>query len=155
MKDISNNVARNAMLFGHTTQKHCLTEKKKHASKYTDVRKNNSATSKVANTHSKGVMASTEIMNSYLKSQENIQNFKTTTGIGLPTKDSKEASTFNGILNESIFKRREKEGSTKAPTPQKGTFNVLGLFKPGEILNRIEQQDELKKRPTTFISYFA
>lgn len=155
MKHISNDIARNAMLFGHATQKNCLTEKKKHATRHSDVHENNRAGKKAAKDSSSSVMNSKEIMNSYLKAQENVQNFKTTTGIDLPDRDQREASSFNGILNESIFKRREKELPSKAPTPGKGTFNVLGLFKPGEILNSIEQQDEQKKRPTSSISYFA
>lgn len=149
MKHLSNNVARNAMLFGHATQKHCLTEKKKVTANPSDVQKSNRAPAKSATT------GKTNIMDSYLKEQENVQNFQTKTGIHLPEHNAKESYSLNGILNESIFKRKEQKSRQKAPTPDNCVFNVLGLFKPGEILNSIEKQDEQKNNFTSSFSFFA
>jgi hypothetical protein len=77
----------------------------------------------------------------YIKKEEEKNSFNKLSSSPTSNKQSKD-SVLSLICNESRVSDEPKKevGKRKAPTLDK-TFNILGMFKPGEILNSLTKEE--------------
>ena len=124
MDSISNNVTKNQMTFGLVTQKNAFGKtKNSQTTGQSDPRF--PANQKNAN----NLFDNFSKMNDYLDKQE---------------KEGQKPKNYatEELLNSSIFKKKE----TKRKHNEAPLFNVLSLFKPGEILEGISKKEQEKSK---------
>lgn len=95
------------------------------------------------------------IMNDYLEKQEKTQ--KETNTFKTQAKEEKKPQTHatEELLSSSIFnKKLSQKKETKRTQNEAPIFNVLSLFKPGEILESISKKEQEKAKEEA-ISPFA
>lgn len=137
MDSISNNVTKNQMTFGLVTQKNAF-GKKTHSQTTGQSDPRFPANQKSAN----NLFDNFSMMNDYLEKQEKTEKedniFKT------QTKEEKKPQNHatEELLSASIFNKKE----TKRKHREAPIFNVLSLFKPGEILEGISKKEQEKSK---------
>lgn len=148
MENICNDVSKNLMLFGLVNQKQSKADAKKVQQEDTRQAARYSPQSKATTPQAQEPMSTQALFANYLKAQEDIQKlqkiYDTFNKASNPEKA--EDSAITGLMDNSIFKKKDqKTRKKKQPEHQKNTFNILGMFKPGELLESITKEEITRK----------
>lgn len=129
------------MTFGLVTQ-NAVSGKKKKTQTPTTTDPRSPAHQKSSNS----LFDSFNVMNDYLEKQEKTEKeaniFKNQT---LERKKPK-SHTTEELLSSSIFNKKTQKKETKRTHDNTPVFNVLSLFKPGEILESISKKEQEKSQ---------
>lgn len=154
MENICNDVSRNLMLFGLVNQKATVNGKKLEHQKAKPSRSfNASPTQKDAQS---GEQISTQaLIANYLKTQKEVQRLEKAYNIQAKSSNTSETAEVSKLIDNSIFKKKDKKPEERTQNNRSNnTFNILGMFKPGEFLDSITT-NELTSNKNKALSHFA
>ena len=146
MDKLSNNVARNTFFYAHVSQANFNAGD--HAKKNQETKNATTNNFVVDN----GTTELENIFNSYnqlidaIKNQEKQKHFdKNSFKASSPLNKNKEC-TKAAMANQSNKDIRQEKEPQKSPVRNSKPFNILGLFKPGEFLNKVDKDETNKIR---------